>query len=136
VVETLKDEVFNRVRKDFFIYLSRAARVQNRFTEINLDQLSEDSIMLGDRMDRWEQEWLKQGISQGIEQGIEQGIAKGVEQTLVQERTALLSMLLQKKWGAIPTAIQYKIERASSEELKSWISKALHEEELAELENS
>jgi hypothetical protein len=71
--------------------------------------------MLSDRMDRWEQEWLQQGAAQ--------------------ERVTLLSMLLQKKWGVIPNAIQSKIEHASSEELKAWFIKALHEEELAELEN-
>ncbi len=101
---------------DFLLhYFNLSAEKWNEYRSYKQRQKeSEDNEMpeiISDILKRqgWQEGW-KQGIERGIEQGIEQGIEKGLKSGLERGRLAearnLLMLLLPKKLGPIPPALE------------------------------
>ena len=76
---------------------------------------------------------LKEGIERGVEQGIERGIAMGIEKGRVEERSEMLRLILRRRFGDIPKALETRIQGASPETLKRLIEAALDADDLSEL---
>lgn len=131
IEQELKADKFNRIRRDFFVYLTRAIRVQDRFPQINLDTIGDLNTMLCERFDQWEREIE---IEREIEREIKEKEIKETEsKTKHQERLSLLNSLLTKKWGKIPHAALKKMETAPNDTLQHWLDRAVQDESLDEL---
>ena len=75
-----------------------------------------------------------EGRTEGLEEGKERGLAEGKEQGLFQAQIALLSNLLQKKFGLlVPISIQQRITTASSEQREAWALQLFDAQSLEEL---
>ena len=83
----------------------------------DIDQLYEVEHMLAERIQAWTRQWKQEGFQQGIEQGIEQGIAKGLED----HARATLRRQLTQRFGALPTSIDQRIEKAEQTQLDGWL---------------
>lgn len=64
-------------------------------------------------------------IQQGREQGREQGRAEGLEQGAQRGESAMLTRLLQLKFGSLPEAVREKIEGADAQTLLGWSERVL-----------
>lgn len=68
----------------------------------------------------WQEGWnqgLEQGMEKGLEQGMEKGLLRGWESGKLTEGRDLLLLLLPKKLGAIPLAIEKKLREVDDLEL-------------------
>lgn len=98
------------LRRAFTVWLNRVilpAKTPGEHFPV-LNDLQEVQTMLAERVKQWTQEWRQAGILEGIEQGIEKGEAK------------LFILLMESKFGALSTAMQAKINRASAEQIEAW----------------
>lgn len=115
----LRDPKFDNLRRDIFVYIKRALKLQKRFPEIPLEGLSEANVMLSERMDQWEKEFLERGRQEGVIEGREMGLVEGIRQ----ERLDLLNDLLQIHSSPVLNKLKAKLPLLSNEELKQWINK-------------
>jgi hypothetical protein len=67
----------------------------------------------------------QQGLQQGLEQGLQQGRQQGLQQGLLQGEAAVLSRLLAKRFGSLPTALQDRLAHATQEQLELWAERIL-----------
>lgn len=68
---------------------------------------------------------IEKGIEQGIEKGIEKGIQIGAYQGRLEGRAAMLSRLLQLKFGDLPASTRERLTQASAAELDAWTERIL-----------
>jgi predicted transposase/invertase (TIGR01784 family) len=110
-------------------------------TDRDLRRIAEDRALAlrfhEQAIERRVQAALEQGIDLGVEQGIEQGVAKGREEGREQgrddERRRILSRILTKRFGAVPSQVQARVDAASPEDLERWADRAIDASTLDEV---
>lgn len=65
----------------------------------------------------WYQQILKEGEEQGIQQGVQQGVQQGARRQLIRA--------LKGRFGEIPTNVEVRLERQSTEQLENLMDSAL-----------
>jgi hypothetical protein len=111
------------LRRAFVVWLKRVllpARVPGAELP-NVNNLQEMRAMLAERVKTWTEEWKQQGLEQGIQQGIQQGIKEG----LSRGEARLLRRLLIRRFGALPTWAEARLEQAGEAELEVWADRVL-----------
>lgn len=80
-------------------------------------------------MSRFAERFREEGIQHGMQQGLQQGMQQGKHQgeALVLERQ------LRLKFGALPDAVQRRIEQASEQTLLEWSERVLTASRLDEV---
>ncbi len=78
------------------------------------------------KMSAFAERYIQQGIEQGVAQGIAQGIAQGVRQG----EAEMLCLLLQRKFGELPPALEARIAVADAAQLLTWSERLLVAERL------
>ena len=75
------------------------------------------------------QQGIEQGVQQGIEQGVQQGVQQGVAQGLqlgrAEEARLLLRRYLERRFGAVPPALEARIAAADVADLDALFDRAL-----------
>ena len=79
------------------------------------------------------QQGIEQGVQQGIEQGVQQGVAQGLQLGRAAEARLLLRRYLERRFGAVPPAIEARIAAADVAELDALFDRALAAEGVATL---
>jgi hypothetical protein len=120
LVNRLKDEQLQSVRKAFLVYINRVWKGRKRFTEKPFEDLEEVSNMLRERIEEWEQEWMQKEIEKGFQEA---------QQVVL--RIAL--QFLEQRFPLAPTSLKEKLERSSCEELECSLQKILNAQDLEEL---
>jgi hypothetical protein len=69
----------------------------------------------------------------GIEKGLQQGRQEGRQEGIQQGETSLLRRLLVRRFGALPSWTEQRLEQASLEELERWADRVLDASTLAEV---
>lgn len=73
---------------------------------------------------QWKAEGWKAGLSEGrqvgLEEGRQEGRRVGIKEGIKEGAGTVVQRLLQRKFGAIPPAVQHKIKTATSEQLEAW----------------
>ena len=87
----------------------------------DIQDLSEVTQMLSDKIPQWEQEFIEKGRKEGRKEGVEKGEA------------ILLSRQLELKFGSLPDWAQAKIAEAHKESLENWGLKLLNASSLDEV---
>ena len=100
------------------------------YTE-QMDRLKEENAM--PYVSMLERVATKRGIEQGIERGIEQGIQTGLREGQLEGRAAMLSRLLQLKFGDLPETLQQRLAQASEAELDLWAERILFADSLEQV---
>jgi hypothetical protein len=97
-----------------------------------LSQLRKHEIMTVEEVkgmpfeiDITETELYKLGEEQGISRGISQGIAK--------EALAILTRLLEKRFGPLPASVKSRLEQADHTELEQWVDVATDAQSLSDI---
>ncbi|MFB1488643.1 MULTISPECIES: Rpn family recombination-promoting nuclease/putative transposase [unclassified Thiocapsa] len=107
------------LRRAFVVWLKRVllpARVPGAKLP-NVNNLQEMRAMLAERVKTWTEEWKQQGLEQGIQQGIKEGLSRG--------EARLLRRLLIRRFGALPTWAEARLEQAGEAELEVWADRVL-----------
>ena len=68
---------------------------------------------------------LKEGIERGIERGIEKGIEKGEARGVERGQRALLLRQLRRRFGALPTAVEDRVNAAHTADLERWADRLI-----------
>src|SRR5690606_2160047 len=96
------------------------------YTE-QMDRLKEENAM--PYVSMLERVATKRGIERGIEQGIQTGLREGQ----LEGRAAMLSRLLQLKFGDLPETLQQRLAQASEAELDLWAERILFADSLEQV---
>ena len=119
IAQMFQGEQFNDLRRHLLSYIIKAAKLREKFPDIDLYDLHEVNDMLGPRLDRRDEE-LKQEARQ-------EGFAIGEKKT----RYEVAKMLASEVYGEVPKKIEQNLENFSDEEFKIFVRKMLskkHEE--------
>jgi Putative transposase, YhgA-like/Domain of unknown function (DUF4351) len=81
-----------------------------------LDDLLEVKVMLSERLKEWAHGYKAEGMQQGVQQGVQQGMRLGVQQG----EGVLLQRLLTRRFGSLPSTIEFRLTQASIEQLEVW----------------
>nr|WP_213465288.1 DUF4351 domain-containing protein [Thiocapsa sp.] len=73
--------------------------------------------MLAERVKTWTEEWKQQGLEQGIQQGLKEGLSRG--------EARLLRRQLIRRFGALPTWAEARLEQAGEADLEVWADRVL-----------
>ena len=119
IAELFQGEEFHDLRRHILSYIIKATKLHEKFPEIDLYELHEGNIMLSARLDRWEEK-LRQEVRQ-------EGRQEGRLETRHEERLSIAKMLVSAKYEEIPKKILYDLEKFSDDELKTFITKMIHE---------
>jgi hypothetical protein len=139
VLEELSESVpghLDSVRRALAVWINHVLAPHRgiRLESEDIEDLDEVKVMLATRIKQMEkdirQAGLKEGIEQGIERGIKQGIERGFEQGCKTGETALLTKMLELKFGALPPWAQDRITQADAETIESWAANLLKAETL------
>jgi predicted transposase/invertase (TIGR01784 family) len=76
---------------------------------------------------------IERRVQAALEQGIEHGVAKGREEGRDDERRRNLGRILTKRFGAVPSEAQARVDAASAEDLERWADRALDASSLDEV---
>lgn len=85
--------------------------------------------MLAENIKSWFVEYEEKGVAKGMEKGMERGMAKGIEKG---EATIIKRQLL-RRFGALPEAVQQRLDSASAVELEAWAERVLDAKTLADV---
>jgi hypothetical protein len=72
-------------------------------------------------------------LGREYKRGLGEGLEKGLERGRKQANKALLSRLIEERFGPIPAAIDQRLRRASSEQLETWAVDLLKAKSLKQL---
>jgi hypothetical protein len=126
LVSTLMDWLRNTeqdgLRRAFAVWLDRVilARLPGGPAS-TLDNLWEKQTMLSENFDRWEEEFRQEGRQEGRKEGLQQGEA------------AILTRLLQKRFGELPNEVRACLLNARLDQLEHWGERLLDVTSLNEL---
>jgi len=70
---------------------------------------------------------------QGMQKGMQQGVQQGMQQGVLQGEATMLLRLLEKRFGAIPKALQNRIQQADSDTLLQWSERVLNSHSLEDV---
>lgn len=88
------------------------------------EDLEEVRTMLVNRVVEWQAQWKKEGIRAGRKLGMQEGLQKGLERGLKQGQTegqaAVLSRLLERRFGPLSDATRQRIASAKNRQLERW----------------
>jgi hypothetical protein len=76
------------------------------------EELGEVRNMLATRAEEWKRQWLQEGRAEGLEKGRVEGRLEG--------EATLLLRLLERRFGALPNAVQDRIAAADAAALETW----------------
>jgi predicted transposase/invertase (TIGR01784 family) len=85
-----------------------------------LQNLMELHTMIEDRAPTWIETMMQQGLEKGMQQGLQQGIEQGIQVGRHAGQAQSLKRLLTRKFGAVPSTIESKIDAASSQQIEIW----------------
>ncbi len=71
--------------------------------------------------------------AEGMEKGIEQGMAQGMAQGVAQGERAVLSRLLQRRFGQLDAQTVNRLEAANQQQLELWAERILDADSLADV---
>ena len=97
-----------------------------------LADLNEVNTMLAERVMEWTRQWKAQGVQEGIEKGREEGREEGRKTG----ETALLTKMLELKYGPLPQWAQDKIAQANAATIEQWAANLLSAQTLEAVFNS
>ncbi|MBC5796458.1 DUF4351 domain-containing protein [Sphaerospermopsis sp. LEGE 00249] len=83
----------------------------------------------------WYQQILKEGLEAGEKQGLELGLATGLQQGLQQESLKLVKKLIDRRFGALSSELNLKINQLSTSKLEDLATDLLEITEINQLEN-
>ena len=126
LVDWLKAPEQTGLRRAFVVWIRRVLLPHRapgmELPELNdLQELHEVHTMLAERIKKWPERWRQEGLEQGLEQGREQGTRR------------MLARQIVKKYGAIPTWAQTRLDQAGPEQLETWADAILEAETLEAL---
>jgi len=81
----------------------------------------EANAMLAQTIERWFDEATMKGVNQGRQEGRQEGLVKAV------------ALLIQMRFGSVPTWAQARLDNASEEQLIGWTGAILTAASLQEL---
>jgi len=113
------------LQRAYTVYLARALKLKKIAPDLKLENITQESQMLSEAVDRWHQEAVEEGFSHGISQGISQGLTLG-------ERT-IMERQLNKKFGKLTPAQKQKLNRMSADELLQLSDKILFASSIEEV---
>ena len=79
---------------------------------------------------------LQQGRQEGRQQGRQEGRQQGRQEGILQGEAALLRRQLVRRFGALPSWAEQRLEQANLEELERWAERVLDASTLAEVFDS
>ncbi|MCG5534704.1 Rpn family recombination-promoting nuclease/putative transposase [Ectothiorhodospira mobilis] len=134
LVDWLKAPEQTDLRRAFVVWIRRVLLPHRapgmELPELNdLQELHEVHTMLAERIKKWPERWRQEGLEQGLEQGLERGLEQGREQGT----RRMLARQIVKKYGAIPTWAQARLDQAGPEQLETWADAILEAETLEAL---
>ncbi|MCG5525885.1 Rpn family recombination-promoting nuclease/putative transposase [Ectothiorhodospira haloalkaliphila] len=134
LVDWLKAPEQTGLRRAFVVWIRRVLLPHRapgmELPELNdLQELHEVHTMLAERIKKWPERWRQEGLEQGLEQGLERGLEQGREQGT----RRMLARQIVKKYGAIPTWAQARLDQAGPEQLETWADAILEAETLEAL---
>jgi len=81
--------------------------------------------MLAERAAKWPKEWMAEGYRKGILEGRERGILEGCERGILEGQRAILTELVEERFGSLEAGHRKRVERATKSQLKRWVRDAL-----------
>ena len=76
---------------------------------------------------------IEKGLQQGRQEGRQEGLQEGRQEGILQGEAALLRRLLVRRFGALPSWAEQRLEQANLEELERWAERVLEAQKLAEV---
>ena len=110
---------YHYVDEAFSVALLEALKMTNA-----LQSLLEDTVARG----------IEQGVAQGIEQGVARGIEQGVARGKAEEARRLLRLTIAQRFGAIPAALERRIELADLGTLDRMFERSLNASSIEAIE--
>jgi hypothetical protein len=119
-------------------YLPLAAEEQEEFQNlIDSDQFTEAKEMATTYFEKGVEKGREKGFEEGLEKGREEGLEKGREQGRevgeLAGRRAMLSAVLQARFGELAPDVQQRIKALTGDELQELGKRAVHAASLADL---
>jgi len=127
---TRSDE-YADVRRIVAIWI-RAALIRNRKYPIllpELDDLQELRIMLSQRIEQWAEGYLATGRKEGRKEGHKEGRVEG----RLEGEIGVLTRQLTRRFGALPTWAENRLNAATEEALAEWADAVLDASSLADV---
>ena len=122
-----RSEEYADVRRIVAIWI-RAALIRNRKYPIllpELDDLQELRIMLSQRIEQWAEGYLAAGRKEGRLEGRSEGRLEG--------EIAVLARLLTRRFGALPTWADTRLNAATKQDLAQWTDAVLEAASLTDV---
>ncbi len=88
------------------------------------------SPKLEEVMQSFAEEMKEEGRQEGLERGMERGLERGLAEGRVQERTAILRRMLERKFGSLPEGASTRLGTATPEDLELWLDRVLTEDSI------
>jgi hypothetical protein len=89
--------------------------------------------MLSERFDEWEAQLRLEGRQAGWREGRQEGIREGIREGRKDGEAALLTLLLQKRFGELPDSVRTRLLGAHPDELEHWGERLLEVSSLNDL---
>jgi len=71
-------------------------------------------------MRSWVQQWKQEGRQEGMEKGMEKGLQTGIAEGVKRGEVTVLTRLLTRRFGSLPSEILTKVNEASTDQLEVW----------------
>lgn len=112
----LKSKRFDRLRKDFLVYIKRALKLQEKFPQTEFNELNEVKKMLSKRVEEWEENIRKEARQKGR-----------------QGQLTMLTKMIEKRGLTLSVQSKEHLAQLNNEELLICFDKILNNEPLEEL---
>ena len=113
MAKMFKGEHFNDLRSHLLSYIKKAAKLHEKFPEVDLHDLHEVSVMLSARLDRRDEKLKQESRQEGRHE----------------ERISIARMLIIAKHGENAGKVMQNLEKLSDQELKTFIANMIHEKQ-------
>jgi len=137
LADVLQDPEQVELRRSFTIWIKSLLRRKITVAsteEINsITDLMEADTMLAERIELWFEEATRKGMLQGRQEGKLEGRQEGKLEGRQEGESMLLRRQLSRRFGALPDAIETRLNQASLEQLETWSERVLDAKSLDEV---
>ena len=76
------------------------------------------------------QPYFAKGLADGLAEGLATGRAKGLVEGRAEGEATALVRILQKRFGALPTAVRQRVSTAGAGAIETWLERAIDSPDL------
>jgi hypothetical protein len=111
LIEKLNRSGEESLRRAFAAWLEKVVLRRLAGERTSITDLRESETMLSERFDEWEAQFRREGMQEGLREGLTKGLQKG--------EAALLTRLLQRRFGDLPASVRTRLHGARIEEIEA-----------------